>query len=62
VGCTLIAVYGVFMTPIGWSRAAGVWLYALVWFLISDQVKLVAYRYLDRHPSPPAVAPATAMP
>jgi H+-transporting ATPase len=45
---TLIAVYGVFMTPIGWGLAALVWGYALVWFLISDRIKLVAYRVFDR--------------
>ncbi len=44
---TLIAVYGVFMTPLGWRWAAVVWGYALVWFLLSDRVKLLAYRILD---------------
>lgn len=34
---TLIAVYGLFMTPIGWS-----------WALATDRVKLLAYRVLDR--------------
>ena len=29
---TLIAVYGVFMTPIGWGWAPLVWGYALAWF------------------------------
>ncbi len=44
---TLIAVYGVFMTPIGWSRALLVWGYALAWVIINDQVKLAAYRIFD---------------
>jgi len=44
---TLIAVYGVFMTPIGWGYAAFVWGYALAWFLVTDRVKLLAYRILD---------------
>ena len=44
---TLLAVYGVFMTPIGWDRALFVWGYALVWFLATDRVKLLAYRILD---------------
>ena len=44
---TLIAVYGVFMTPLGWRYAAVVWGYALVWFLFTDRVKLLAYRMLD---------------
>ncbi|MFN2236226.1 MAG: plasma-membrane proton-efflux P-type ATPase, partial [Anaerolineales bacterium] len=44
---TLFAVYGVFMTPIGWGWALAVWGYALVWFLINDRVKLLAYRIFD---------------
>jgi H+-transporting ATPase len=44
---TLIAVYGLFMTPLGWGRALFVWGYALVWFLVNDRVKLLAYRIFD---------------
>ncbi len=44
---TLIAVYGIFMTPIGWHWALFVWGYALVWFVFSDRVKLEAYKLLD---------------
>jgi H+-transporting ATPase len=44
---TLIAVHGLFMTPLGWGWAAFVWGYALVWFLVNDRVKLLAYRALD---------------
>jgi H+-transporting ATPase len=44
---TLIAVYGVFMTPLGWGWAAFVWSYALAWFLVNDRVKLLAYRIFD---------------
>ncbi len=43
---TLIAVYGLFMTPLGWKWAGFVWAYALVWFLINDGLKLVAYKVL----------------
>jgi len=32
---TLIAVYGVFMTPIGWELAGFVWGYALLIFIIT---------------------------
>ncbi len=49
---TLIAVYGLFMTPLGWGWAAFVWGYAVIWFLVNDRVKLLAYRILD----PTAVA------
>ena len=44
---TLIAVYGLFMTPLGWGWALLVWGYALVWFLVNDRVKLIAYWVLD---------------
>jgi H+-transporting ATPase len=44
---TLIAVYGLFMTPLGWGWAAFVWIYALAWFFLTDGVKLLAYRILD---------------
>ena len=44
---TLIAVYGIFMTPLGWGWALFVWGYALAWFLLNDRIKLLAYRYLD---------------
>jgi H+-transporting ATPase len=48
---TLITVYGIFMAPLGWKWALVVWVYALVWFLINDRVKLLAYRVFDRHRS-----------
>jgi H+-transporting ATPase len=44
---TLISVYGLFMPPLGWTWALVVWGYALVWFLINDQVKLAAYRLVQ---------------
>ncbi|WP_240919925.1 plasma-membrane proton-efflux P-type ATPase [Paraglaciecola sp. 20A4] len=44
---TFIAVYGVFMTPLGWGWAGFVWGYALLWFLVNDRVKLLAYRIFD---------------
>jgi H+-transporting ATPase len=52
---TLIAVYGLFMTPLGWGWALFVWGYALVWFLVNDRVKLLAYRFFD--PVKAAAAP-----
>jgi H+-transporting ATPase len=51
---TLIAVYGLFMTPLGWGWALFVWGYALVWFLVNDRVKLLAYRILDPVKAPSA--------
>jgi H+-transporting ATPase len=44
---TLIAVYGLFMSPLGWRWAGFVWVYALAWFLVNDRVKLLAYRIFD---------------
>jgi H+-transporting ATPase len=47
MAATLIAVYGLFMTPLGWSWALFVWGYAVAWFLVNDRVKLLAYRFFD---------------
>ncbi|MGA7961169.1 MAG: plasma-membrane proton-efflux P-type ATPase [Candidatus Acidiferrales bacterium] len=44
---TLIAVYGLFMTPLGWRWAGFVWAYAIVCALVTDRVKLLAYKILD---------------
>jgi H+-transporting ATPase len=44
---TLIAGFGIFMNPLGWRYVALVWGYALAWFLVTDRVKLLAYRILD---------------
>jgi H+-transporting ATPase len=44
---TLIAVYGLFMTPLGWGWAGFVWAYAIAWALLNDRIKLLAYRILD---------------
>jgi H+-transporting ATPase len=45
---TLIAVYGLFMAPLGWAWAGFIWGYALAWFLINDQVKLLAYKIFEK--------------
>jgi H+-transporting ATPase len=44
---TLFAVYGLFMKPLGWGWAGFVWAYAIVWFLINDRIKLLAYKIFD---------------
>jgi H+-transporting ATPase len=54
---TLIAVYGLLMTPLGWTYAGIVWGYCLAVFLLQDLVKLAARRiffkehsgYFGRH-------------
>jgi H+-transporting ATPase len=45
---TLIAVYGFgLVTPLGWAYAGIVWAYAVMWFLLTDPIKLLAYKVLD---------------
>jgi H+-transporting ATPase len=44
---TAISLFGFLVTPLWWGWAALVWGYALVWFLVTDPLKLLAYRYLD---------------
>jgi H+-transporting ATPase len=46
---TLITVYGIILPAMGWGLALFVWAYALVMFLITDFIKIQAYRILD-HP------------
>jgi H+-transporting ATPase len=59
---TLIAVYGFgLVTPLGWTYAGMVWAYAFVWFLLTDPVKLLAYRILDAT-KPDAVATVASAP
>ena len=54
---TLMAVYGLhIMTPIGWGWAGFVWGYAIVCALLTDPVKLLAYRILDRSPATDATS------
>jgi H+-transporting ATPase len=63
---TLIAVYGLFMTPLGWKWAGFVWGYAIAWALVNDRIKLLAYRIFDppkaqaaaTHPAASSSAPA----
>jgi H+-transporting ATPase len=65
---TLIAVYGLFMTPLGWGWSGFVWAYALVWFVLNDRAKLLAYRFFDpakagvRRAVPASVSTSSATP
>jgi H+-transporting ATPase len=43
---TLIAVYGILMTPIGWEYALWMWAYALAWFFIDNVARMLAWRLL----------------
>lgn len=44
---TLVAVYGIFMQPIGWTLAALVWGYALVVFLFTNYIKIYFYKVVN---------------
>jgi H+-transporting ATPase len=59
---TLFAVYGFLMTPLGWGWALFVWGYALIWFLLNDRIKLLAYRIFDRTGPQPEPAAVTLRP
>jgi H+-transporting ATPase len=50
---TVIAVYGLLMTPLGWEWALVVWVYSLLWFLVEDRVKLLAHGWVDRREPQP---------
>ncbi|MGA7806178.1 plasma-membrane proton-efflux P-type ATPase [Bradyrhizobium sp.] len=44
---TLICIFGFLVTPLWWGWAALVWGYALAWFVVTDPMKLLAYRLLS---------------
>ena len=48
---TFIAVYGIFVTPIGWEYAIYIWIYALVWFVINDAIKMMTHQFLNNEHS-----------
>ncbi len=48
---TLFAVYGWFVSPIGWRYAFLVWGYALAWFVINDYIKIWTYQALRKEGS-----------
>ena len=69
---TLIVVYGVAMTPIGWGLAAFVWGYTVVSFFVANAVKVATHGLLDqrmgsharhlRRVESPLAAPAREVP
>jgi H+-transporting ATPase len=48
VTATLFAVYGILLPHLGWALAGFVWLYAVVWFVITDFIKFYLYKYLRK--------------
>ena len=47
IAATLIAVYGIFMPPIGWKWAGIIWLYAIAWFVVNDFIKVTGYKIFE---------------
>ncbi len=45
----LVVVYGIFMQAISWQIVGYIWIYATVWFLFNDQIKVLAYKVLDHY-------------
>ena len=45
---TLFAVYGWFISPIGWKYALIIWGYAFVWMIINDFAKILTYKWLKK--------------
>ncbi|MGD0684553.1 MAG: plasma-membrane proton-efflux P-type ATPase [Streptosporangiaceae bacterium] len=63
---TTLALSGVLVPRLGWNWVLFVWGYAIIWFLITDRVKLAAYKILDPvkdrgavHPGPAAAGPGS---
>ncbi|WP_287586695.1 plasma-membrane proton-efflux P-type ATPase [Candidatus Borrarchaeum sp.] len=44
---TLITVYGILLPAMGWALALFIWGYALVFFVITDFIKVQVYKLLD---------------
>lgn len=55
---TLVAATGLFVTPIGWTYAVLIWIYALLWFVFNDAVKMLATRLLLQKNRRDALLPA----
>lgn len=53
---TLIAAAGLLMKPLRWDLIALAWGYAIAWILVLDQLKLAAYRRLERQADANATA------
>ncbi len=45
---TLFAVYGWFISPIGWKYAIIIWIYALLWMVVNDFAKILTYKWLEK--------------
>jgi H+-transporting ATPase len=59
---TVISLGGIFVTALPWKYALLVWGYALVCFLVTDRIKLLAYRLLDPHTTATATVTSSTAP
>jgi H+-transporting ATPase len=59
---TVISLGGIFVTALPWKYALLVWGYALVCFLVTDRIKLLAYRLLDPHTTSTATSASSTAP
>ena len=50
VVATFFAAYGIFMHPLGWTKALLIWAYAMVALLITDQLKVIIFREIRAKP------------
>lgn len=46
---TIVALVGIFVQAISWQIVVLIWIYATVWFLINDQIKVWTYKLIDRY-------------
>ncbi|WP_289283005.1 hypothetical protein, partial [Methylophaga sp. UBA5088] len=47
---TLMAVNGLFITAVSWEYAGLMWLYALVWFVIDNAIKMGIQHFIFNQP------------
>ncbi|HUZ60394.1 MAG TPA: plasma-membrane proton-efflux P-type ATPase [Hanamia sp.] len=43
---TIIAAYGLFMPKIGWEYAGLIWIYAFLWFIVNDYLKVWTFKWI----------------
>ena len=45
---TLLTVYGILLPAMGWGLAIFIWVYALGFFVITDFLKVLLYKIIDK--------------
>lgn len=49
---TLLAFFGIFMEPVSWQIILYIWIYATIWFLVTDQIKVLSYKVFNKFKKP----------